>query len=265
LGGAAGMFLGSKAGKAVGGVVGKGIASVKNFFGMGEGEGVGDKTKEAVSGGQPMTRDRKFFESIKDLPPGEQAQKLEEYKAQVTKETNSARSGQVAEAAVRAMLADYNKSKKEGASTQPSQKGAAGAPTAEVSKAGEGSTTPATGKTASIDLKTEPRRIGDEGWSPGEQLSDKQMSIIGYGKNMGRTYSAEVEAQYAKQKPGLDMANMSMENQAMRDSASSRPGGSMIVNNVSNGGGSAPNFVPMKANPRPESSLTRYQDRVAAY
>lgn len=110
----------------------------------------------------------------------------------------------------------------------------------------------------------------------GVPLTEKQMALIEMKKSMGNKLSPEIEAKYESQKqssiaPALPsttgpvVAQTSKENQAMRDSGTATPPSNVVVNNVQ-GGGSSQNFVPMKSNPRPsESSLSRYQDRVAAY
>lgn len=118
--------------------------------------------------------------------------------------------------------------------------------------------------------------VAGEPFVPGQPLSTKQMSVIETAKASGTNYPPEVESQYAKQKTsnvqtgytqyrGLSVAQTSSENQAMRDQASTAGSPSTtILNNIS-GGGPSSNFVPMKLAPRVDSTLTRYQDRIAAY
>lgn len=119
------------------------------------------------------------------------------------------------------------------------------------------------------------KMIGSEPFVPGKPLTTGQMSTIAAAKAKGSKFPPEVEAQYAKQKASLasapsrmrgpQVAQTSTENQAIRDvSATAAPSTTTVVNNVG-GGRAGPNFVPMKPSPRVESSLTRYQNRIAVY
>ena len=71
----------------------------------------------------------------------------------------------------------------------------------------------------SVTTKTEKLQIAGDDFVAGSPLSDKQMRAIGMKKMMDKDnkypYPAEVEAQYAKQKPEFDTANKKMEADAL--------------------------------------------------
>ena len=83
------------------------------------------------------------------------------------------------------------------------------------------STTPAAAKPAggSVTTKTEKLQIAGEDFVPGSPLTDKQMRAVSMKKMMDKDnkypYPAEVETQYAKQKPEFDTANKKMEAEAL--------------------------------------------------
>jgi hypothetical protein len=71
----------------------------------------------------------------------------------------------------------------------------------------------------SVTTKTEKLKIAGDDFVAGSPLSDKQMRAISMKKMMDKDnkypYPAEVEAQYAKQKPEFDTANKKMEADAL--------------------------------------------------
>lgn len=69
----------------------------------------------------------------------------------------------------------------------------------------------------------------------------------------------------ARSLPGVGISQTTAENQSMRDASKSLPPVSNTVVNNMGGGPPVQNFVPMRAGPRPDSTLSRYQDRIAAY
>lgn len=83
------------------------------------------------------------------------------------------------------------------------------------------STTPAAAKPAggSVTTKTEKLQIAGEDFVPGSPLTDKQMRAVSMKKLMDKDnkypYPAEVETQYAKQKPEFEAANKKMEAEAL--------------------------------------------------
>lgn len=114
---------------------------------------------------------------------------------------------------------------KEGKGKGTEQAAAATAtPKAEAAKAS--SATAPTSKAAaanpagsSVTSKTEKLQIAGDDYAPGSPLSDKQMRAISMKKMMDRDnkypYPAEVEAQYAKQKPEFEAGNKKMEAEAL--------------------------------------------------
>ena len=67
------------------------------------------------------------------------------------------------------------------------------------------------GKTPTdISTKTESyTKIAGERVVPGQQLSEKQMAVIGMSKSMGNSYSPEIEKQYKAQSAAIDSAKIS--------------------------------------------------------
>lgn len=148
------------------------------------------------------------------------AKKIEspEYKAQMREISDRQNKGK--------KKASEGKGKEEAAAATKTP-AAMAAKTAEATKSGTGdSATPAAGapaaggkKPGTMTVKTEKLQIAGEDFVAGQPLTDKQMAVIGMKKLMDRDnknpYPAEVDAQYAKQKPAFDAANKKLEADAI--------------------------------------------------
>jgi hypothetical protein len=217
VGGLGGSFLGGKAGSFLGETGGK----IVNAFSGPNPDKSGAAAKTQTLANAPNTQT-----APKEAPAGPTRQQQEEGVKAYDKAYQEARSDgkTVAESKKIASEARGKVLKDAVAANAKSGKETQGAPNA--ASVADAKAAPAGAKAdaakpagGSVTTKTEKLKIAGDDFVAGSPLSDKQMRAISMKKMMDKDnkypYPAEVEAQYAKQKPEFDTANKKMEADAL--------------------------------------------------
>lgn len=284
-----GTYLGGKAGEWIGEKAGKATNWVKGFFGGGKKEEGVTKVEKAASETSnvdiqfsEMTfaeKDRENYEKFRTYRDG----LVEKYATENAKKYKRKEPNQL-DYSVSRMLANKDAvlkfrteieaagagkvtgGKKEEPPKVPGEK------TAEaLQKTAEG----VTGKPAEGATKDSWTEIAGERVVPGQNLSEKQMAVIGMAKSQGNSYSPEIEAQYAKQLAGSPtvspppppntgdvIAKQSSEVDAARMAAGKPSGGGNAIVNAPTVNNTTKTTQTIRSSPRTqENSVSRYLDK----
>lgn len=235
VGGLGGSFLGGKAGSFLGETGGK---IVNAFSGPNpDKSGAAAKTQTLANAPNTQTAPKEAPAAPKEAPAGPTRQQQEEGVKAYDKAYQEARSDGKTVAESKKMASEARgkvlkdavaANAKSGKETQgapvPKSNAATEAPSIKSvadAKAAPAGTKADAAKPAggSFSVSTQKLVIGGDDYAPGSPLSDKQMRAISMKKMMDKDnkypYPAEVEAQYAKQKPEFDTANKKMEADAL--------------------------------------------------